>query len=99
MLPRLSYIRFTTPIGTRGEPTVVATMVATTIVMVISNVVLAKLKSETPDRSACFVCHQIWIGIQRNWRNELIEFRGFQKLRMRRCNLCRGCLRVRAKRH
>ena len=50
MLPRLSYIRFTTTIGTRaditGEPTVVAITVATTLAttvattVVISNVVL-----------------------------------------------------------
>ena len=41
MLPRLSYIRFTTTIGTRGEPTVVATTVATVATtIIISNGVL-----------------------------------------------------------
>ena len=40
MLPRLSYIRFTTTIGTRaditGEPTVVATTVATTLATTVA---------------------------------------------------------------
>ena len=68
MLPRLSYIRFTTTIGTRaditGEPTVVATTVAITV---------ATLATTVATTAATTVATTVGSRLYRVWRCTVAE--------------------------